>query len=189
MSALATRTPPLRAGCSQAQPLAWRLVGLIERDRLSIAAAANTVGIDVAQAGLLVRLCAIERESAETELDERLEEIQTQCPGEDWWRYSNRQLDAIAKGEAIPNRIVRELAQAWEQRTGRRVGDLAPKIGIGAERLRRALGLVALAGRTKRTRHGRPYRYAKRTQKTITVEAAGRVVRALGIPPCEVPGL
>ncbi|MGH2883330.1 MAG: hypothetical protein ACRDPA_11650 [Solirubrobacteraceae bacterium] len=44
--------------------------------------------------------------------------------------------------------------------------------------------MVAVPGRIK---YGR--RYPKQRQKTIKVEAGARVVRALGIPPCEVPGL
>ena len=189
MSAITVGQPRLRMGSGPAQALTCRLVALIERDRLSVAAAASVTEISVEQAGLLVRLCAIERECAETERDERLEEIQAQCPGEDWWRYTSRQLDAIVEGEAIPNRIVRELVQAWERRTEGSTASLAAELGITCEALRRQLGLVAIAARMKRTRHGRPYRYGKRTQKTITVEAAARVVRALGMPPCEVPGL
>ena len=72
MSALATKPPPLRAGSGPAQALTCRLVALIERDRLSVAAAASVTEIGVEQAGVLVRLCAIERECAETERDERL---------------------------------------------------------------------------------------------------------------------
>ena len=189
MSAIAIKPPPLRAGCGQVRALTCRLVELIERDRLSVAAAARTINVDVKRAGLLVRLCAIERECAELELEERLDEIQAQCPGEDWWRYSDRQLRSILRGEAMPNRIVRELVQAWERRTKGSTATLAGELGITCEALRRQLGLVAVPARMKRTRHGRPYRYGKRVQKTISVEAAGRVVRALGIPPCEVPGL
>jgi len=79
---------------------------------------------------------------------------------------------------------VRELVEAWQRRTGHATGRLAARLGIGDEALRRSLGMVAVSGRTK---HGR--RYPARAQKTIRVDAAGRVVRALGIPPCEVPGL
>jgi hypothetical protein len=174
----------VRPGCPDARRLAARLVALIERDGLSVAAAARSLGMEVALAGLLVRLVAIERECAQTELEERLEEIQQMCPGEDWWSYSDRQLALIFSGEAIPNRIVRELVQAWQQRTGRPTARLAEELGITPEALRRSLGLAWIPTRRK---HGR--RYQPRRQKTITVEAAGRIVRAIGIPACEVPGL
>jgi hypothetical protein len=68
--------------CAVARWLTARLVELIERDGLSVAAAARTMGIDVPAAGLLVRLCAIEREATETELEDRLDRIQELCPGE-----------------------------------------------------------------------------------------------------------
>ena len=90
-------------GCRGYGPsLTARLVGLIEREGLSVAAAARTLGIDVASAGMLVRLCAIEREAQETELADRLDAIQELCPGEDWWSYAPRQLDAIAARRVGP---------------------------------------------------------------------------------------
>ena len=159
-------------------------MGLIERERLSIAQAARRVGVPLETAGMLVRLHAIELEAAETELEERLEDIDRQCPREDWWSYSDRQRTSIFHGTAIPNRIVRELVETWQQCTGHGTGRLAAALGITDEALRRSLGMVAVPGRIK---YGR--RYPARTQKTIRVDAAGRIVRALGIPPCEVPGL
>jgi len=167
-----------------AQSLTGRLVGLIEREHLSIAQAARRVCVPLEVAGLLVRLHAIELESADTELEERVDDIQRLCPSEDWWSYTDRQHTALFNGSAIPNRIVRELVESWQQRTGHGTGRLALRLGITDEALRRSLGLVALPGRLK---YGR--RYPTRTQKTIRVDAAGRIVRALGIPPCEVPGL
>ncbi|MBV9194624.1 MAG: hypothetical protein JO168_10815 [Solirubrobacterales bacterium] len=167
-----------------AQALTGELVALIERDRLSVAQAARSAGVPVAVASRLVQLHAIELEAADTELAERLEDIERQCPGEDWWSYSNRQHNAIFEGSAIPNRIVRELIEAWQQRTEQGTGTLAANLGIGDEALRRSLGMVDVPRRVK---YGR--RYPARRQKTITVEAASRIVRALGIPPCEVCGL
>jgi hypothetical protein len=172
---------PVRAGCGEARALTCRLVELVERDGLSIAAAARRAGVDVHAAGLLVRLHAIELECAEVELEERLEEIQEMCPGEDWWSYSDRQLGAILSGEAIPNRIVRELVLAWQRRTGQPTARLAGELRISPEALRRSLGLAAVSGRRQGCR--------PRVQKTITVQAAGRIVQATGIPACEVPGL
>jgi len=169
---------------SGAQSLTGRLVGLIEREHLSIAQAARRVRMPLETAGMLVRLHAIEQEAAESELEERVDDIQRQCPGEDWWSYSDRQHTALFNGSAIPNRIVRELVEAWQQHTGEGTGRLATQLGISDEAVRRSLGLVALPGRVK---YGR--RYPTRTQKTIRVDAAGRIVRALRIPPCEVPGL
>jgi hypothetical protein len=171
-------------GCGETQALTVRLVRLIEQDGLSIAAAARTIGIAVPAAGMLIRLYAIELECEQTELEERLDEIQALCSGEDWWSYSDRQLEAIIGGEAIPNRIVRELVQEWQRRTGRPTGRLAVELRITPEAVRRSLGLAAVPGRRK-GRWRRPSRY----QKTITVEAAGRIARAIGIPACEVPGL
>jgi hypothetical protein len=161
-----------------------RLVALIERDGLSVAAAARALGVEVELAGLLVRVCAIERECAESEREERLDEIQRMCPGEDWFSCTDRQLALISGGEAIPNRIVRELVQAWQRRTGQPTARLAAALGITPEALRRSLGLAAVPGRSKRAR-----RYRQRYQKTITVQGAGRIVQAIGIPACEVPGL
>jgi hypothetical protein len=106
------------------------------------------------------------------------------CPGEDWWSYTDRQLSAIEHGSAIPNRIVRELVDAWCTRTGQATGRLAAILGIGDEALRRSLGLAATPAHLRNGRH-RP----ARVRKTITVQAGGRIVRAVGIPPCEVPGL
>jgi hypothetical protein len=168
----------------QAQRLTVRLVALIERDGLSVAAAARVLGVDVQLAGLLVRLCAIERECAAAELDERLDEIQQHCPGEDWWSYGSRQLALIFTGHAIPTRIVRELVQAWQERTGISTYRLASDLGITPETLRRSLGLVALSACSQGSR-----RYPSRVQKTITVTAASRIVQALGTPAYEVPGL
>ena len=168
----------------RAERLTATLVSVIERDHLSVAAAARSVGVGVETAGALVRQWAIEREAAEQEADERLDDIQRMCPGEDWWSYSDRQLSAIARGSAIPNRIVRELVDGWCTRTGQATGRLAAILGIGDEALRRSLGLAATPAHLRNGRH-RP----ARVRKTITVQAGGRVVRAVGIPPCEVPGL
>ena len=167
-----------------ARALTARLVSLIERDHLSVAQAARSVGVALEAASTLVCLHAIELEAAESELEERLEDLERQCPGEDWWSYSDRQQTAIIHGSAIPNRIIRELVEAWQQRTRRGTGGLAAMVGISDEALRRSLGMVAIPGRVK---YGRLY--PSRMQRTITIEAAARVVRALGIPPCEVPGL
>jgi hypothetical protein len=177
-------TEALQSECGQAQQMTVRLVALIERDGLSVAAAARKLGLDVEAAGSLVRLCAIERECAAIELEERLEEIEQMCPGEDWWSYSDRQLAGIFSGERIPNRIVRELLQAWQQRGGVSTARLAADVGITPERLRRSLGLAAQPASRKGARV-----YPARLQKTITVESAGRIVEAIGIPACEVPGL
>jgi len=172
------------ADSGRAERLTATLVSVIERDHLSVAAAARSVGVGVETAGALVRQWAIEREAAEQEADERLDDIQRMCPGEDWWSYSDRQLSAIARGSAIPNRIVRELVDGWCTRTGQATGRLAAILGIGDEALRRSLGLAATPAHLRNGRH-RP----ARVRKTITVQAGGRVVRAVGIPPCEVPGL
>jgi hypothetical protein len=171
---------PVHVRCAVARWLSATLVELIERDGVSVAAAARTIGIDVAAAGVLVRLCAIERESKETELEDRLDRIQELCPGEDWFSYAPRQLDAIARGESVPNRIVRELALQWCQRNHSTLSQLSRRAGMDDTRLRRALGVSAMPAR----RHSGPHR-----QKTLTVECATQIVRALGIPPCEVPGL
>jgi hypothetical protein len=160
--------------------LSASLVELIERDGLSVAAAARTMGMDVAAAGVLVRLWAIEREVEETELEDRLDRIQELCPGEDWFSYAPRQLDAIARGESVPNRIVRELALQWCRRNRSSLTQLARKVGMDDTRLRRALGVSEMGLRPNR---------GPQRQKTLTVECATRIVRALGIPPCEVPGL
>jgi hypothetical protein len=168
-------------------PAKWltaTLVSVIEREHLSVAAAARSVGVGVETAGTLVREWAIEREAAEEEAEERLDDIQRMCPGEDWWSYTERQLSAIAHGSVIPNRIVRELVDAWCTRTGQTTGRLAAILGIGDEAVRRSLGLAATPAQV---RNGR--RRPTRVRKTITVPAAGRIVRGLGIPPCEVPGL
>jgi len=171
---------PVHVRCAVARWLSARLVELIERDGLSVASAARTMGMDVAAAGLLVRLCAIEREGKETELEDRLDRIQELCPGEDWFSYAARQLDAIARGESVPNRIVRELALQWCRRNASSLTQLSRKVGMDDTRLRRALGVSAMGPRRNR---------GAQRQKTLTVECATRIVRALGIPPCEVPGL
>jgi hypothetical protein len=79
---------------------------------------------------------------------------------------------------------VRELVGAWCTRTGQTTGRLAAVLGIGDEALRRSLGLAPTPAQMRNGRQ-RP----ARVRKTITVQAGGRIVRALGIPPCEVPGL
>lgn len=168
-------------GCIDARRLTARLVELIECDRLSVAAAARTIDIPIETAGMLVRLHAIELECAETEQEERLDEIQAACPGEDWWRYSDRQLHDLATGRVVPCRIVRELVLAWQERTGASIPELAQRTGVDSERLKRAIALTATP---PRRRGGRA-----RWQRTITIAAASRIVDALGIPPCAVPGL
>jgi hypothetical protein len=179
-----------RAACTipadsgAAERLTATLVSVIERDHLSVAAAARSVGVGVETAGALVRQWVLEREAAEQEAEERLDDIQRMCPGEDWWSYTDRQLSAIGHGSAVPNRIARELVDAWCARTGQTTGTLAAILGIGDEALRRSLGLAATPAQR---RNGR-YRPA-RVRKTMMVQAAGQIVRALGIPPCEVPGL
>ena len=172
------------ADSGRAERLTATLVSVIERDHLSVAAAARSLGVGVETAGALVRQWAIEREAAEQEAEERLDDIQRMCPGEDWWSYTDRQLSAIAYGSAIPNRIARELVDAWCTRTGQTTGTLAAIVGIGDEALRRSLGLAATPAHV---RNGR-YRPA-RVRKTMMIQAAGQIVRTLGIPPCEVPGL
>lgn len=188
MTSTAGSGDALRAGCCEAQRLTVELVTLIERDGLSVAAAARRVKLPVELAGLLVRLHAIELECAELETAERLDEIDEACPGEDWFSYSDRHLRLIFAGEAIPNRIVRELVEAWCERTGFSTERVAREVGVCSERLRRALGIAAIPGGVERSR-GRERRRPPRFQKTIGVEQASRIVRALGIPPCEVPGL
>ena len=179
-----TDTPNDQLALGDAQTVTCELVRLIDDERLSVAHAADSVGVPVEVAGLLVRLHAIELEAAESELDERLEDIERQCPAEDWWSYTDRQRTAIYLGSAIPNRIVRELVEECQRRTDEGTAPLAAIVGITDEALRRSLGMVAVPGRIKYGRH-----YPKQWQKTIKVEAAGRIVRALGIPPCEVCGL
>jgi len=174
----------LPADPGRAERLTATLVRVIERDHLSAAAAARSVGVGVETAGALVRQWALEREVAEQEAGERLDDIQRMCPGEDWWSYTDRQLSAIERGSAIPNRIARELVDAWCTRTGQTTGTLAAILGIGDEALRRSLGLAATPAHVRNGRH-RP----ARVRKTMMVQAAGQIVRALGIPPCEVPGL
>ena len=182
MGDTATSTIPVDSGA--AERLTATLVSVIERDHLSVAAAARSVGVGVETAGALVRQWAIEREAADEEAEERLDDIQRMCPREDWWSYTDRQLSAIEHGSAIPNRIARELVDAWCTRTGQTTGTLAAILGIGDEALRRSLGLAATPAQVRNGRH-RP----ARVRKTMMVQAAGRIVRALGIPPCEVPGL
>ena len=74
----------LPADSGTAERLTATLVLVIERDHLSVAAAARAVGVGVETAGTLVRQSAIEREVAEQEAEERLDDIQRMCPGEDW---------------------------------------------------------------------------------------------------------
>ena len=179
-----TAASTLPADSGSAERLTATLVSVIERDHLSVAAAASSVGVGVETAGALVRQWAIEREAADEEAEERLDDIQRMCPREDWWSYTDRQLSAIEHGSAIPNRIARELVDAWCTRTGQTTGTLAAILGIGDEALRRSLGLAATPAQVRNGRH-RP----ARVRKTMMVQAAGRIVRALGIPPCEVPGL
>lgn len=174
----------LRPGCPEAKRLTSRLVELIESDRLSIAAAARTIGLETTTAAVLVQLRAIELECAEGGHDERLEQIQAACPGEDWWAYTDRQLESIAAGRAIPTRVVRELVEAWQERTGANTTQLGRELGITGEALRRSLGMVTISGRIKVG-----YTYPSRVQKTITTGTAERIVQAIGIPPYEVPGL
>jgi predicted HTH domain antitoxin len=181
----ATATTSSTPAVGNAETLTDRLVALIERgDHVSVARAAAIIGVPLQTASLLVRLRAIELEAAESELEERMEDVERQCPREDWWSYTDRQQTAIFRGSAIPNRIVRELVETWQQCTGHGTGRLAAALEITDEALRRSLGMVALPSRIK---YGR--RYRSRKQKTIRIDAAGRIVRALGIPPCEVPGL
>jgi hypothetical protein len=85
-------TTPARV---DARALTVRLVSLIEHDHLSVAQAARSAGVALELASTLVRLHAIELEAAESELDDRLEDLERQCPGEDWWSYSDRQQTAI----------------------------------------------------------------------------------------------
>lgn len=180
MSATRTRsTGATRLG--DARRLTTWLVKLIEQQGLSVAAAARTLGVDVERAGMLVRLYAIESEAAESELEERLEDIQALCPGEDWFSYSDRQLEAIASGRAIPSRVIRQLVCEWCERNSASAIELAAKAGIDPQRLRRAVGLTI----TPRRADGR----GAHRQMTISVECASRIVKGLGIPPCEVPGL
>ncbi|HYB28312.1 MAG TPA: hypothetical protein VEF89_16990 [Solirubrobacteraceae bacterium] len=179
-----TAAQPTEASEGQTKRLTAALVTLIQRDRLSVAAAARNVGLTVETAGVLVRLWAIEREAAEQEADERLEDIQRMCPREDWWSYTDRQLSAIEHGSVIPNRIVREVVDGWCSRTEQTTGRLASLLGIGDEALRRSLGTVATPAQVRNGRHR-----AAKVRKTITVQAAGRIARGLGIPPCEVRGL
>ena len=179
-----TDSPNDQLAAGGAQALAGELVRLIEGDRLSVAQAARATGVRLEVASAVVRLHAIELEAAETELEERLEDIQRECPGEDWWSYTDRQQTAIFLGSAIPNRIVRELVEAWQERAEEGTAVLAAAVGISDEALRRSLGMVAVPSRIK---YG--HLYPRQTQKTIKVETAGRIVRALGITPCEVCGL
>ena len=174
----------MRPGCPDAKRLTGQLVELIESNRLSVAAAARTIGLPTAAAAMLVQLRAIELECAEAAQEERLEQIQAACPGEDWWAYTDRQLGQIASGTVIPTRIVRELVNAWAERTGGNTTQLAHEFGVTSEALRRSLGMATISSRVKDG-----YRYPSRKQKTITTEKAERLVRAIGISPYEVAGL
>ena len=178
------RMAELRPGCPEAKRLTSWLVELIESDRLSVAAAARAIGLPTTMAATLVQLRAIELECAEAAQEERLEQIEAACTGEDWWAYTDRQLESIAAGRAIPTRIVRELVEAWAERTGGNTTQLAHEFGVTSEALRRSLGMATISSRVKDG-----YRSPSRKQKTITTEKAERIVQAIGIPPHEVAGL
>ncbi len=174
----------IAAGSGEGRRIGVALVELIEQDRLSVASAARALGVDLRLAGMLVQLHAIELEAAESELDERLEAIERLCPNEDWWSYNTRARTAIFEGKAIPNRIVRELVEDWGQRTGEGTEQIAQRLGHKtSESVRRSLGLVDVPAQVKK------YRYRARCQKVIGVEPAARIVQAIGVAPCEVPGL
>jgi hypothetical protein len=85
-------------------------------------------------------------------------------------------------GQTVAPASCMEAANAT--RTGQTTGTLAAILGIGDEALRRSIGLAATPADV---RNGR--RRPARVRKTMMVQAAGRIVRAVGIPPCEVPGL
>ncbi len=180
-----TASRAITPGSGEGQHIGVKLVELIEHDRLSIASAARALGVDLRLAGILVQLHAIELEAAESEFDERLDAIERLCPNEDWWSYTNRGRTAILDGRAVPNRIVRELVEEWERRSGEGTEQIAQKLGLnGSESLRRSLGMVGVPSRMK---NGQTYR--KYRQKVIGVECAARIMQAIGVPPCEVPGL
>ena len=160
---------PVHVRCAVARWLRARLVELIERDGLSVAAAARTMGMDVAAARGAGAAMRNRREANETELEDRLDAIQQLCPWEDWSSHAPKQLDAIARGESVPNRIVSELALQWCRRNGSSLTQLSSKVGMDDTRLRRALELSAMPAR----RNGGPQR-----QKTLTVECATQIVRA-----------
>lgn len=180
-----TVTPIPSPGSGEGQRLGVKLIELIEHDRLSVASAARALGVDLRLAGILVQLHAIELEAAEEELDERLEAIERLCPNEDWWSYTNRGRIEIFEGKAVPNRIVRELVEEWARRTGEGTTQIAQKLGLnGSESIRRSLGMVEIPAQVKKTRT-----YRARYQKVIGVASAARIMQAIGVPPCEVPGL
>jgi DNA-binding transcriptional regulator LsrR (DeoR family) len=89
------------------------------------------------------------------------------------------------KIDSIPLAAIRELVeQRLKDDPTLTQTRLAKLLQTDRTELRRALGLQPTAARTINGEH-RP----GRVREEITVEMAGRIVQALGIPPHEIPGL
>jgi len=175
-----------------------RVVALVEQQHLTIAQAASEMKVSVAYAGELIRLEAQAREDSEYEsaVRERVHadwsrmagDEDERRPREDYLRdYTQSELDEIETLTRIPNRILRDLIaeHVAEVDATLTLPVLARRLGLkSASSLRRTLGYRKGSVSRKRGR-----RYGGRVQRTVSLQQAGEIVRALGIPPAEVPGL
>ncbi len=195
MSTTTPRSPREKARLTRQRKLA---VALVEQDHLTVAQAARAMKIPVAYAGALIRFEAEAREQAEDEHEMRARihadwsrmagDEDDHRPREDYLRdYTSRDLDAIEQLRRIPNRILRDLIAEHVAAVDPHLtfGELARRL-----KLRSSSSLTRTLGYRKATstrKGGR--RYGGRVQRTVSVQQAGAIVRALGIPPAEVPGL
>jgi len=175
-----------------------RAVALVEQEHLTIAQAAGKMNVSVEYAGALIRLEAQEREEAEYESAVRARvhadwsrmagDQDARRPREDYLRdYTANELDEIETLARIPNRILRDLIEEHiaEVDPMLTLPILARRLGLrSASSLKRTLGYRKGSVNRKRGRS-----YGGRVQRTVSIQQAGEIVRALGIPPAEVPGL
>jgi hypothetical protein len=197
MSALSLVDPVTPAQKSVETRRRNRLLHLVERDGLSIAAAARVLRLPVTYAGALICSIAEEREQADYDTalrDEIHAEWSRLCGDDDdtaerenYLRYTSSELDAIEELRSIPNRAVRNLIEqhitcAEPTLT---LPILARRLGYAdATSIRRSLGYRKASDSIKRGR-----RYPGRVQRTISLGQAAEILRALGVPLHEVPGL
>jgi hypothetical protein len=175
-----------------------RAVALVEHEHLTIAQAAGKMNVSVEYAGALIRLEAQEREQVEYESALRARvhadwsrmagDEDGRRPREDYLRdYTDNELAEIETLARIPNRILRDLIEEHiaEVDPTLTLPILARRLGLrSASSLKRTLGYRKGSVNRKRGRC-----YGGRVQRTVSIQQAGEIVRALGIPPAEVPGL
>ena len=98
---------------------------------------------------------------------------------------ADRRAVSALRQDRVPNAQLRErLADRQRLEPSLTISEIARRLDTTPIQVQRWLGLQPTAAKTDQ----RGRRYAGRVLRTISVETAGRIARAMGYAPCEIDG-